>query len=108
MSSDESDVDEARRPIFRVKKRLWRNKAFTNMLKIVDEDANTTNAYGNRRSGNPPRTRLRRQGNASSTRDPPLNLPINFYDEVWYTSLTNRQKRDLGAKNGVESHIVYD
>ena len=48
MSSDESDVDDMNRLIYLVKKRVWRNKAFTNLLKIVDADASTTNAYGNR------------------------------------------------------------
>jgi len=101
MSSDESDVDGSQKPIFWVKKLVWRDKGLTDYMKLVDRDHNTTNAYGNRRAGNPPRTRVRRHRNPQSNRDPPIGLPINFYDEVWYQGLTRRQKNDLKPKQAV-------
>src|SRR5271170_1914500 len=102
MSSDESDTDERNRPTYHVKRRAWRSKSLTRYLILVDRDQNKTNAYGNIRSGNPPRTRLRHSSNAVSVRDPPTNLPINFYDEDWYSGLTNKQKRNLAAKSATE------
>jgi len=108
MSSDESDTNESNRPIYRVKRRAWRSKALTRYLILVDHDQNKTNAYGNIRSGNPPRTRVRHSNNALSVRDPPTNLPINFYNEDWYSGLTNKQKRDLAAKDAVELPEVVE
>jgi hypothetical protein len=91
-----------------VNKRAWRAKSLTKLLKIVDKDVNTTNAYGNTRAGNPPRTRVRRHRNTTSIRDPPTNLPINYYNDIWYDGLTNRQKRDLGAKDAKDIPEISD
>ena len=55
MSSDESDADEMGRKVYAVRKKVWRDKEITRLLRIVDRDHNTTNCYGNTRAGNPPR-----------------------------------------------------
>lgn len=99
MSSDESDRGASGQRIYLVKKRAWRSSALVQYLNLVDNDRNTTNGYGNTRSGNPPRTRIRRSGNPTvSERGAVPGLPLNFYDKTWYSVLSRRDKRDLGAK----------
>lgn len=55
MSSDESDNDEAGRKVYVARKKAWRDKEITRLLRLVDRDYNTKNCYGNTRAGNPPR-----------------------------------------------------
>lgn len=101
MSSDESGEDDLGRKIFTVKKRVWRDKDITRLLRYVDRDHNRTNAYGNTRSGNPPRTRITR-GGKESEREAVPGLPKNFYDRGWYAGLSNRDKKELGARPSIE------
>lgn len=98
MSSDESENDELGRRVYVVNKAIWRDRLVTASLRLVDRDHNTTNAFGNRRAGNPARTRIIRVRARESTRDAPLGLPINFYDRTWYAGLTNREKNELMAQ----------
>jgi hypothetical protein len=102
MSSDESDDDETGRKVYIPRKKVWRNKEITNLLRVIDRDRNTTNCYGNTRAGNPPRHRLVREGR-DSRREAPPGLPLNFYDRNWYDCLTNGEKKELGARG--KTHI---
>lgn len=108
MSSDESEPEERGKPTtYLVRRMAWRNKQITKMLKIIDGDRNITNAYGNRRSGNPPRARVRR-GGWETRREAPPGLPINFYDDKWYQALSNGDKRSLRAEESVELREIED
>jgi hypothetical protein len=97
MSSDESGEDDKGRNTYTVNKSLWRDKEITRMLRFVDRDHNTTNAYGNTRGGNPPRVRILR-GGKESMREAVPGLPKNFYDRTWYMGLSNKDKKELNAK----------
>jgi hypothetical protein len=55
MSSDETDDDETGRKVYIPRRKVWRNKDITNILRVIDRDRNTANCYGNTRAGNPPR-----------------------------------------------------
>jgi hypothetical protein len=101
MSSDESEVDENRQRVFRVKRRPWRSKALDKFLRRIDDDHNTTNAYGNNRAGCQPRIRKRPAYN-ESTGKAIRNLPVNFYDANWYRKLSDMDKRQLDAQKDVE------
>lgn len=99
MSSDESSREDGGQMVYWVKRLKWRAKIVSDNLLKIDSDRNTTNGYGNTRSGNPPRVRKRRnvQQMRDSVRNAPPRLPVNFYDASWYSALTTSQKRDLGA-----------
>jgi hypothetical protein len=97
MSSDESEDDEMNRRIYIINKPIWRARQVTSSLRLVDGDHNTTNGFGNRKAGNPARTRVVRNRARESTRDAPPGLPINFYDPIWYSGLTNGEKNELMA-----------
>jgi hypothetical protein len=97
MSSDESDMDDSGRTVYRTKNMEWRAKDILRKLTDIDRDRNTTNAYGNTRAGNPPRVRKRRDRLETSRKAIP-GLPLNFYDSDWYTGLTPGQKRELAVK----------
>jgi hypothetical protein len=97
ISSDESDIDDSGRAVYRTKNMGWRAKDILKKLMEIDCDRNTTNAYGNTRAGNPPRVRKRRDRLETSRKAIP-GLPLNFYDSNWYAGLTPGQKRELGAK----------
>jgi hypothetical protein len=97
MSSDESEDDEMGRKVYVVNKAIWRDRRVTESLRLVDGDHNTTNAFGNKRAGNPARTRVIRARARPSAREAPPELPINFYDSTWYSGLTNRERNELMA-----------
>ena len=97
MSSDESDVDELGHSVYQAKNMIWRDQSILRKLMDIDSYRNITNAYGNTRAGNPPRRRLHRGGQETSRKAIP-GLPINFYDQSWYASLTPGHKRELDTK----------
>jgi hypothetical protein len=101
MSSDESGEDDNGRKIYRIKKRVWRDKEITRLLRFVDRDHNKTNCYGNTRSGNPPRIRNTRSV-SESVREAVPGLPRNFYDRTWLIGLSNRDEKELKAKLAVK------
>ena len=97
MSSDESEDDEMGRRVYVVNKLVWRDRRVTTSLRLVDGDHNKTNGFGNRKAGNPARTRVIRARARESVREAPPGLPVNFYDSTWYAGLTNREKNELMA-----------
>lgn len=94
-SSD--DTDEEHPNTYNVRVLPWRNKELVEKLRMTDTAKNTTNAYGNLRAGNRPRTRKRRRDAKLSQRKPPRGKPLNYYDQEWYDKLTPGQKRALGT-----------
>lgn len=81
MSSDESDKDEAGRPIYRVKILAWR-KDIDKFLKLVDDRRNDTGIFSHRGSKGRALDRLR--GSQIDTRRPALpGLPLSFYADSW-------------------------
>lgn len=105
MSSDESE-QEGGLTTYWVKTREWRSTELIKYLHQIDLDANGTNAYGKARPGNPQRVRRRRVNATLSYRRAVPGLPINFYDEVWYASLQNRDKTALKAKPVLLLHTL--
>ena len=69
---------------------------------MIDRDRNVTTAYNNTNPGNPPRLRKRRNNATETARNALPGLPINFYDPDWYNELTDRQKKEIGAKAAME------
>lgn len=112
MSSDESDNDDAlsSRKASIIKSIPWRNKELIPYLQRIDGDYNRLNTYGNRKSGNPFRDRIRIPGMTESKRPAITGLPINFYDKTWYANLNNSDARFLQAKPEMEFPVIvaYD
>jgi hypothetical protein len=94
-SSDETDEENPN--VYNVRILPWRNKEFVQKNSLTDQARNTTNAYGNPRAGNRPRTRKRRRDAKVSERKAPRGKPINYYDQEWYYKLTPGQRRALEA-----------
>ncbi|KAJ7148292.1 hypothetical protein C8R46DRAFT_1231303 [Mycena filopes] len=97
MSSDESNGESDK--TCTVSSKSWRNPDLVRLLMWIDRNRPKHNVYGDRMSGNPPHRRLRLPyGSApKSLRRAIANLPINFYDPIWYQGLSNGQKTRLGA-----------
>ncbi|KAJ7730566.1 hypothetical protein B0H16DRAFT_1469537 [Mycena metata] len=97
MSSDESDGDSE--VPFTVAMKTWRSPDIVRLLKWIDVHRPKQTVFGERLPGNPPRRRRRlRYGTApTSLRRAIANLPLNFYDPVWYRGLSAGQQRRLGA-----------
>lgn len=100
-SSDESEPEDDRiglgAKVCRVKIRRWRAKWLDPLLTLIDQDRNITNQYGNYQAGNRPRLRKRPGRNTSLDKWVPPGLPINFYDEDWYSNLSQYHKSELAA-----------
>lgn len=106
MSSDESEQENGR-TVYIVKKREWRSEDITRLLMFIDKDRNTTNATGGARPGNAPRKRKRFVTNPrASIRDPSLRCPLNYYNQVFYANLTNRQVSALYATSAAVFPIM--
>ncbi|PPR05293.1 hypothetical protein CVT26_011616 [Gymnopilus dilepis] len=102
MSSDESDLDSDKKT-FIVKKIPWRNRRLTEVVQGIDKSRNLTNAYGNTRPGNSPRTRIRRDRPRKSARKKaPTGKPVDMYDTDWYEKLTYRKQIALKAERAMK------
>ncbi|KJA19403.1 hypothetical protein HYPSUDRAFT_204620 [Hypholoma sublateritium FD-334 SS-4] len=102
MSSDESEQENGR-TVYVVKKREWRSEDITRLLMFIDKDRNATNATGGARPGNPPQKRKRFVTNPRvSKRDPSLRCPLNYYNQVFYANLTNRECSVYGCNTFVD------
>ncbi|KDR65818.1 hypothetical protein GALMADRAFT_148403 [Galerina marginata CBS 339.88] len=101
MSSDESDFDDDGQKAYFVKKVSWRRVGLVARMITVDRDRNFKNCYENI-TGNAPKPRKRRVNATESARRPIPGLPINFYDDVWYSRLDEGQKKLLGAKAALD------
>lgn len=104
MSSDESEMDEATGKVtYIVKKRAWRSKEVLDRLKLVDQDRNTTNAYGGARAGNPPRVRRRIPYAKESIRPAMPNCPKNFYAREFVANISSyRVLNELNEQPAVD------
>ncbi|KAJ7153758.1 hypothetical protein C8R46DRAFT_1042141 [Mycena filopes] len=97
MSTDESNSDSDK--TCTVVSKNWRHPDLVRLLIWIDLNRPKHNVYGDRMSGNPVHRRLRVPygGSPKSLRRAIANLPINFYDPIWYQGLSNGQKTRLGA-----------
>jgi len=102
MSSDESGTEQ-RKYVVRI--RLWRSKALIPYLDMIDEDFNDTGGVSGRVTGNPGRKRIR-EGMTFSTGRALTELPLNFYDDIWYSGLSMREKSLLKARPAVEMPTI--
>jgi hypothetical protein len=94
-SSDDTDEEDPN--IYNVRILPWRSKELIKKLSMTDKARNTTNAFGNPRSGNRPRIRKQRRDAGQSQRKAPRRKLLNYYSQEWYRKLTDGQKRALGA-----------
>ncbi|KDR67599.1 hypothetical protein GALMADRAFT_146892 [Galerina marginata CBS 339.88] len=101
MSSDESDFDDDGQKTYFVKKVSWRRVGLVARLITIDRDRNFKNCYENI-TGNAPKPRKRRANATETSRRPIPGLPINFYDDIWYSRLDEGQKKLLGAKAALD------
>ena len=110
MSSDESDNDNAvnSRKSSVIKTVPWRNQELIPYLQKIDADYNGLNCYGNRRSGNPFRDRIRIPGMTESGRPALTGLPKNFYDKTWYANLSNSDIRFLQVKPEMSFPVIVE
>lgn len=109
MSSDESNNDEpTSRKSCVIKSVPWRNEELIPYLQRIDSDFNRLNSYGNRRSGNPFRDRVRVPGMKRSERPAIAGLPKNFYDKTWYANLSNADIRYLQAKSELQFPVIVE
>ena len=97
-SSDESETDTSGQKQYFVKNMSWRSKEVTHLLRIVDDNRNTSNGVGGRRS----RKRTVRRPGSATARNAPSGLPLNFYDRAWYNDLSESDKRALNVQRKVE------
>lgn len=102
MSSDESETDASGQKEYVVKIMPWRSRDVTHLLRIVDDDRNTSNGFGDARPGNAPRKRTVQRPRSVAARQAPSGLPLNFYDPVWYQGLSKSDKRALNVQDTVE------
>ena len=102
MSSDESETDTSGQKEYVVKTMPWRSKEVTDLLRIVDDERNTSNGFGDRRPGNAPRKRAVRRPCSVTARNAPSGLPVNFYDPAWYNDLSKSDKTALNVQSMVE------
>lgn len=105
-SEDETEPEEGSMgnvsKVCRVLELIWRSKDLIKYLKLIDRDRNVRNIYGNYHAGNRPRTRLRHPRHSSAIKHVPVGLPINFYDEAWYNSLSPYVKASLAPVAAVK------
>jgi hypothetical protein len=94
-SSDETDVEDRDQVI--VKKREWRDKKINKLLIKIDNCRAVLLATGSHRPGTQPVRRIRGVRTPNSQREAVAKLPINFYDKIWYDSLTPVEQRQLDA-----------
>ena len=83
MSSDESDVDEYHRKVYRVTIMVWRRQEITDCMKLIDKERDGDDG-GYSAQGAQPRMRIRGTLNADSSRKPVRGLPRKLYDERWF------------------------
>ena len=107
MSSDDSDVQEGR-AVYYVRKRIWRSKRVTERLIAIDAERNTTNAFNKPRPGNPFRHRTRSANNKTSSRDPTIGLPSNFYSKGYLRNLNNLHHRALQMARAYDFGTIVD
>ena len=100
-SSDETDDED-----YTVRTKDWRSADVKTLLEYIDHNRKTSNAHGNTLPGNRPRRRVRRRHPPPSTHEPVAALPLNFYDQTWYDSLTEIQQVQLGAMDTIDLPVV--
>ncbi|KAF9497493.1 hypothetical protein BDN71DRAFT_1504770 [Pleurotus eryngii] len=106
MSTDESEPEDP--TSVTVIQKDWRAAEVIRLLQTIDRHRISLNCYGNSRSGAQPRTRRRRMGGPVSKRKAVAGLPINWYNPIWYASLSDFQINLLGAVDEVRLPIINE
>lgn len=96
-SSDESDVEDRRKPcVVRVK--AWRSPAVNRAMEYLSAKRIIDTGSGPHR-GRLPHERTREPHlQRVSKRDPIRQLPINYYDPIWIDTLPEFERRQLRVK----------
>lgn len=105
MSTDESGDEKG---VYIVRVKDWRSAQLLAILEYADANRNRLNGYGNNMSGGQPRRRVRPRYAPTSVRRAMMGLPINFYNPLWYSGLTERQQEDLDAQPPMEFPEISD
>lgn len=100
-SSDETDGEN-----HAVRIKDWRSTAVKKLLIFVDQNKNNTTASGNLIGGVRAFVRVRRDYGPISTRQAVAGLPRNFYDSVWFDSLSYIQQVQLRATAPIELPVT--
>jgi hypothetical protein len=100
MSSDETDREDSgvvRGPTMRVRRirRHWVNEELSSLWKAVDSYYNPLKPSGAPKSGTKPVPRIYASLRTNHIREPPNGLPRNFYDDMYWASLTAVRRRQL-------------
>ncbi|KAF9493509.1 hypothetical protein BDN71DRAFT_1508476 [Pleurotus eryngii] len=106
MSTDESDPDDTM--AVTVTQKDWHAAEVIRLLQAIDRHRIAINCYGNSRSGAQPRCRRRVMGGPVSKRKAVAGLPINWYNPIWYATLSDFQIDQLGAVDEVLLPIISD
>jgi hypothetical protein len=83
MSSDDSDVDDQHRKVFRVTILVWRRSEIVDYMQFIDKQRSHEDG-GYAEQGAEPSPRVRDLLSAQSNRKPPRELPRCLYDDTWF------------------------
>jgi hypothetical protein len=100
MSSDETDREDsgvARGPTMRVRRirRHWIDEKISSLWNAVESYYNPFKLSGAPKSGTKPLPRIYAPLHANHLREPPNGLPRNFYNDMYWASLTSVRRRQL-------------
>lgn len=96
VSSDESDANDNTKPAV-VRRRIWRSEEITMLMRFVARRRRIRASGHTPGSAPHPRDRSSAHQNVS-TRPAIAKLPINFYDQAWYDSLSHFERGLLQAR----------
>ncbi|KAF7424842.1 hypothetical protein PC9H_010153 [Pleurotus ostreatus] len=106
MSSDESDPDD--NTSVSIIHKDWRSPEVIRLLQVIDRHRQVVNCYGNARAGAPPRSRRRHLGGPVSKHKPVAGLPRNWYNPIWYNSLSRSQLAGLATLAEVPLPLINE
>ncbi|KAF9493799.1 hypothetical protein BDN71DRAFT_1508289 [Pleurotus eryngii] len=106
MSTDESDPEDNMSVM--VIQKDWQAAEVIKLLQAIDRHHIALNCYGNSRSSTQPRVQQRHMGGPVSSQKAVAGLPINWYNPIWYASLSDFQVDVLGAVDEVLLPIIND
>jgi hypothetical protein len=93
MSSDESDNGREEPRTYTVRRRGWRSREVTNLLRYIDDHNRAYTAAGTHLPGNQSRKRQRLANAPLSARDAIGGLPENLYRLAWIENLSKKDRR---------------
>lgn len=102
-SSDESDDGDKKVVLCKE----WRSAEVNELLRFIDDNRTTKNAYGTPLPGSTPSVRVWGRHGPFSQKSAVAGLPRNFYDNVWFDALTEIEKAHLDALGPIELPVIH-